>query len=147
MKDQKALKTEEETFKIEEIVAVTSGRGMKDVNSPRIREKLYEALKNSTEYKYDEEKSLPENIYAAFPQYKLKELTTEYNTKMNSWKDLSLTLFNPTLLLRFKAEHLMIPDQLTIKVKKSNEDPRQKPKPYPKGKMEKGGLSYESMFG
>lgn len=143
MKNSKNLKAEEVKYKIEEIVAVTSERGMKDVNSTKVREKLYEDLKNSTEYKYDENKSLQDNIYAAFSEYKLKELTEEYRTKINSWHDLDLALINTTMHLRFAASRLMIPNELTIKVKKNKTDTKSKTKenPYSKAKSYKSMLS------
>lgn len=153
MKNQKALKAKEEKFKIEEIIAVTSGRGMKDVNSPQVRENLREALKNSTEYKYDEKKSLTENIYEAFPQYKLKELTEEFCTKMNSWAGQDMAFFNTPMHLKFAASRLLIPNELTIEVKESKKDQKAKDSAYPKAKdkymidKKSCGLSYDRLFG
>lgn len=150
MKNQETLKAKgtEENFKIEEIIAVTSGMGMKDVNSPEVREKLHDALKNSTEYKYDDNKSLNENIYAAFPEYKLKELAEEYSTKMNSWYNLDMAFINKAMHVRFAASRLFIPDKLTIKVKADKKEQTSEKKPlYPKAKnkyadAKTGGLTF-----
>ena len=143
MENPKTLKTNEEEFKIEEIISITSEKCLKDVNSAQVRQKLYESLKSSTEYTYDENKSLSENIYAAFPEYKLKELTEEYLAKMNSWNNLDLSFIDKTMHLKFAASRFMIPHVLTIKIKNDKANRNTKAKT---NKNEIGLKSYSSTF-
>lgn len=112
-------KTKEEKFKIEEIIAVSSEKTVKGINYIENRDRLSKALKNSAEYKYNEKKSLAENIYAAFPQYKLKELTKEYSTLMEAWKNRDLTFVDTAKNVKITAAYYQIPQELTIKVKDS----------------------------
>ncbi|MBO6290335.1 MAG: hypothetical protein J6N45_08445 [Alphaproteobacteria bacterium] len=148
MEKSKTSKAKEEKFKIEEIIAVTSGMGMRDVNSPEVRKKMQDALKNSTEYKYDDNKSLTENIYAAFPEYKLKELTEEYSTKMNSWHSLDMAFINKAMHVKFAASRLFIPDELTIKVKADKKEQVSEKRPlYPKAKNKYNADARTGTFG
>ncbi|MCQ2735249.1 MAG: hypothetical protein MJ212_04815 [Alphaproteobacteria bacterium] len=81
-----APKIKNEEFKIEEIISATSGRTVRGVDYVDNYDKIANALINSSDYKYDDKKSLSENIYEAFAQYKLKEVTEKFRALMESWK-------------------------------------------------------------
>ena len=112
-----APKIKNEEFKIEEIISATSGRTVRGVDYVDNYDKIANALRNSSDYKYDDKKSLVENIYEAFPQYKLKEVTEKFSALMESWKGQDTTFINNAMNAKVMAINAGIPQVLTIKVK------------------------------
>ena len=118
----------EEKFKIEEIIGAASQRVVTGIDSRENHTKVAHALKNSSNYKYDEQKSLTENIYAAFPEYKLKELVEEFSTLMDSWKEQNLSHFDNSINIRGLAVHYRVPLELRLKVKENHPNKKKEPK-------------------
>lgn len=134
-KETKQSKIKEENFKIEEIISATSGRMVTNVDFFTNRDKITQSLKNSSDYKYDDKKSLAENIYSAFPQYKLREVTEKFGTWMekegSNWEKERSTesytaLIHNDIRARFMAKSSGIPQNLTIKTKEYDKEDKSK---------------------
>lgn len=126
-------KTKVEKFKIEEIISATSGCVVRNVDLIGNYNKIGDTLRHSEDYKYDYQKSLSENIYAAFPQYKLKEVTEKFEATLKSWKvqGKDETFINNAInaTIMTMAINAGIPKTLTINVKEEtkSETPKNSP--------------------
>lgn len=111
------MNNRENSFTIEEIVSVASRRVVKEVDFFTSCEKISNSLKNSPNYEYDEQKTLAENIYAAFPKYKLEKLTEEFRNWDDEHRGEYRLLMCNDIKLRAMAERDGIPSKLWITVK------------------------------
>lgn len=118
-------KIKNEEFKIEEIISAASGVTVKGVDFLDNYDRVSNALRNSSGYQYDDQKSLAENIYTAFPQYKLKEITEKFKTTVKSWKEQNKdqtfikNAINATLVTM--TINAGIPKKLTLSVNEKSE--------------------------
>lgn len=124
MKDKETSqpKISEKKFKIEEIISATSERTIRGVDFVENYGKIAYSLINSSDYKYDDEKSLAENIYAAFPQYKLREVTEKFKALMKSWENQGTTFINNAMNAKIMAMNAGIPQELTVKVREKEKE-------------------------
>lgn len=128
-KQNSESKVKDVEFKIEEIISVTSGITIRGVDFFDNYDKISGAFSNSSDYKYDDQKSLAENIYTAFPQYKLKEITEKFKTTVKSWKEQNQdqtfinNATNATIVTM--AVNAGIPKKLTLSVNEKSESKTQ----------------------
>lgn len=103
-----------------ELIAAASGRIVTGINPIENHDKVSNILKTMQGYEYDKEKLLTENIYAAFPQYKLKEATDEFSALMQKWIDRGddLSFIDNSMNAKIIASSLNIPQTLHVKVNK-----------------------------
>jgi len=124
-KQNSESKVKDVEFKIEEIISVTSGITIRGVDFFDNYGKISGAFSSSSDYKYDDQKSLAENIYTAFPQYKLKEITEKFKTTVKSWKEQNQdqtfinNATNATIVTM--AVNAGIPKKLTLSVNEKSE--------------------------
>lgn len=111
-------------FKIEEIISATSGIVINGVDYIDNYDKISRALTEAN--MYDDYKSLPENIYDAFPEYKLKEATEEFRALIKSWKERgdNLTFIDISMNAKGMAADAGIPQELTIEEDKAKQQER-----------------------
>lgn len=102
-----------------ELIGAASGRTITGIHPIDNHDKVSNILRHMTNYEYDNEKSLAENVYAAFPQYKIKEATDKFSSIMKEWIDRGddLTFINNAITAGFVAAEYDIPQTLHIKVK------------------------------
>ena len=106
-----------------ELIAAASGRVVTGIDPVGNEDKVSNTLKSMNGYEYDSEKSLADNIYAAFPQYKLKEVTEEFSALMQKWINDgdNLTCIDNSKNAEAMAAIAGIPKTLHVKVKKEDE--------------------------
>ena len=92
--ENKTESTVTKTFRVEEFIGAISGRIITGINPIENEDNIAYALKRSTTYDYNPDKSLAENICAAFPQFKLKAASDEFSKLMESWKGQDLTFID-----------------------------------------------------
>jgi len=102
-----------------ELIGAASGRIITGIHPIDNHDKVANVLRHMTSYEYDNEKTLAENIYKAFPQYKIKEAADKFSSIMQEWIDRGddLTLINNAITAGFVATDYGIPQTLHIKVK------------------------------
>ena len=103
------------TFKIEELINAISNYPVYGVNSIENKEKISYGLKHSVDYRYDLNKSLAENICAAFPAFHLKAASDDYSRLMNAWKNQDLSTIDTSQNIVLMALSRGIPNILSIR--------------------------------
>ena len=106
-----------------ELIAAASGRIVTRIDPIDNEDKVRNTLKAMPGYEYYSEKSLADNIYAAFPQYKLKEVVEDFSATMQKWLDDGddLSVINTAKNAECMAAIAGIPKTLHVKVKKEDE--------------------------